>query len=89
MAEKVAAGKGATSGRVRGTMIPGTRVFYRPSMGKIIFRPINVIRSSDKVLARNEKLRKLRGTGKAPPSLCKGKGWKEFVSCLSTEMTKI
>ena len=81
--------KGATAGRVRGTSVPGTRIFYRPSLGKIVFRPTNVIRSSDKVLARNEKLARLRGTGNAPPSKCKGRGWKEFVSCLKTEMKKI
>ncbi len=81
--------KGATAGRVRGTAIPGTRVFYRPSLGKIVFRPINVIRSSIKVLARNKKLEDLRGTEKVPSKICKGKSWKDFVYCLKVEMKKI
>lgn len=76
--------KGATAGRVRGTSIPGTRVFYRPSLGKIVFRPTNVIRSSDKVIARNEKFAAAKIATR-----CKGRGWKEFVKCLSVEGKKV
>ncbi|MFH1483336.1 MAG: hypothetical protein ABIG98_03670 [Chloroflexota bacterium] len=76
--------KGATAGRVRGTSIPGTRVFYRPSLGKIVFRPTNVIRSSDKVIARNEKFAAAKIATR-----CKGRGWKEFVACLSVEGKKV
>jgi hypothetical protein len=78
--------KQATAGRTRITSIPGTRVFYKPSLGKIVFRPTNVIRSSENVIARNEKL---RAATPKPATACKGKPWKEFVKCLSEQMKKI
>jgi len=71
---------------VRGTGIPGTRVFYRPSLGKVIFRPIDVIRSSKKVQAINKKLEDLAGTANHPVTKCKGQSWKPFVACLKKEM---
>jgi hypothetical protein len=77
---------GATRGRVRGTSIPGTRVYFKPSMGKVIFRPTNVIRSSKKVTAINEKL---IAAPTKPATACKGKPWKEFVACLSKKMKEI
>ena len=77
---------GATAGRVRGTSIPGTRVFYRPSLGKIVFRPTNVIRSSTKVIERNKKL---IAKEVKPATACKGKPWKEFIKCLSTKMKEL
>jgi hypothetical protein len=78
--------KGATAGRTRITSIPGARVFYKPSLGKIVFRPTNVIRSSEKVIARN---RKLIAVTPKPATACKGKPWKEFIKCLSDQMKKI
>ena len=72
---------GATRGRVRGTAIPGTRVYYKPSLRKVVFRPVNVIRSSEKVLAINEKFAAIK-----PASACKGKPWMEFVACLSEQL---
>jgi hypothetical protein len=87
--KKVGGKKGATRGRVRGTSIPGTRVFYRPSLGKVVFRPTNVIRSSDKVLAINAKLAAVRGTDRAPARQCKGKPWREFVDCLKDAMRSV
>lgn len=77
---------GATRGRVRGTAIPGTRVYYKPSLRKIVFRPSNVIRSSEKVIAINKKL---RAAPTKPATACKGKPWDEFVACLSEELKKI
>ena len=83
------ASKGATEGRTRSTSIPGTRVFYRPSLGKVVFRPTNVIRSSDNVLKINAKLEDLRGKDSHPAKKCKGKGWKEFIKCMKTEMKSV
>ena len=80
--------KGATTGRVRGTAIPGTRVFYKPAMGKVIFRPTNVVRSSDKVIEINKQLLSLRGSPEHPAKVCKGLPWKEFVRCMSEQMKK-
>jgi hypothetical protein len=58
----------------------GTKVFYKPSMGRIIFRKPGVLRRSTKVLDRNKRW------AAAPPSpKCKGKPWKEFVACLRKE----
>lgn len=77
---------GATRGRTRITSIPGTRVYYKPSLGKVVFRPTNVIRSSLKVIERNKRL---RAAPIKPATKCKGKPWREFIACLSEEMKKI
>jgi hypothetical protein len=78
--------KGETGGRVfnMGAVAPGTRIYFKPSMPKMIYRKAGVIRKSDKVIARNEKVAK-----NPPASKCKGKPWKEFVKCLSAEMKKV
>jgi hypothetical protein len=81
--------KGATAGRTRITSIPGTRVYYKPALGKIVFRPTNVIRSSDKVIEINKRLIAAAKAGRAPASLCKNKPWKDFVKCLSEQMKAI
>ena len=81
--------KGITAGRVRGSAIPGVRVYYKPSLRKVVFRPNNVIRSSDYVLKINEKLEALRGSPEHPARKCKGKPWNEFIQCLKTEMDKV
>jgi hypothetical protein len=78
--------KGATRGRTRGTAIPGTRVFYKPSLRKVVFRPTNVIRSSDKVISQNAKLEALRGKDEHPVRQCKGKPWPKFIECLKEKM---
>jgi hypothetical protein len=78
--------KGLTRGRTRITAIPGTRVIYKPSLGKVVFRPTNVIRKSDKVLAHNAKLEALKDKSEHPARQCKGKPWPEFISCLKKQM---
>ncbi|MBW2671931.1 MAG: hypothetical protein JRD89_00780 [Deltaproteobacteria bacterium] len=71
--------KGQTAGRVINTPY-GTRVYWKPSLGKIVFRKPGVIRTSDRVIERNRKW------AAAPPaSKCKGLPWREFVRCLSKE----
>jgi hypothetical protein len=80
--------KGITRGRTRITSIPGTRVFYKPSLGKVVFRPTNVIRSSDKVIAQNAKLEALKGKDDHPARQCKGKPWPKFIACLKENMKK-
>jgi hypothetical protein len=79
--------KGATAGRVRGTAIPGTRVYFKPSIGKVVPRPTNVIRSSDAVLAVNKILEEMKKED-LPAKKCAGKPWKQFVKCLKEEMKK-
>ena len=88
--------KGATRGRTRITAIPGTRVYYKPSLGKIVFRPTNVIRSSEKVIEINKKLLALKGKAEHPAKVCATKlrregktGWANFIKCLSDEMKKV
>jgi hypothetical protein len=75
--------KGATKGRTRITAIPGTRVYYKPALGKVVFRPTNVIRSSSKVIERNKLLIEAK---EKPATKCKGKPWRQFIDCLSKEM---
>jgi len=70
---------GQTAGRVINTPY-GTRVYFKPSLGKMVFRKPGVLRRSLKVIERNKKW------AAAPPSpKCKGLPWKEFVRCLSRE----
>ena len=64
----------------------GFRVYYKPSMGKIIFRAAGVMRRSEKVVAINEKL---ATASTKPATACKGKPWKEFVKCLRKQMKSI
>jgi hypothetical protein len=80
------ASKGLTRGRTRVTAIPGTRVIYKPSLGKVVFRPTNVIRKSIKVLEHNSKLEALKDSPEHPVRKCKSKPWPEFISCLRKEM---
>jgi hypothetical protein len=58
----------------------GSKVYYKPSMGRIIFRKPGVLRRSTRVLERNRKW------AASPPSpKCKGLPWKQFVACLRKE----
>ena len=79
---------GETSGRVRnmGPAAPATRIFFRPTMRKLIYRKANVYRRSEAVKARNKKL---QDAAIKPATACKGKPWDDFVKCLKTEMKKI
>jgi hypothetical protein len=81
--------KGLTRGRVRGSNIPGVRPYYKGALRKVVFRPVNVIRSSDRVIAINQKLEEVRGTDRAPARKCKGRPWAQFVECLRDEMKKL
>jgi len=67
----------------------GSKVYYKPSMGRIIFRIPGVVRRSEKVLAINAKLEAVAGTPDAPATKCKGKPWREFVKCLKYEMKRL
>ena len=80
--------KGETGGRVRnmGPAAPATRLFFRPTMRKLIYRKSNVYRRSEAIMARNKKLQDAKIK---PATACKGKPWDEFVACLKTEMKKI
>jgi hypothetical protein len=59
----------------------GTKVFYKPSLGKVVFRKPGVMRRSARVLAINDRV-----AANPPASKCAGKDWKAFVSCLRREM---
>jgi len=77
------AGKGETGGHVfnMGAVAPGTRIYFKPSMPKMIYRKAGVIRRSDTVLAVNKHF-----AGIKPSTACKGKPWREFVKCLGKEL---
>jgi ATP-dependent protease HslVU (ClpYQ) ATPase subunit len=82
-----------TLGRVRGTAIPGTRIYFKPTLGKIVFRPNNVNRTSANVLKINKILIGLAGSASHPATKCgatKGrKPLRMFLSCLRKEMMAI
>jgi hypothetical protein len=66
----------------------GAKAFYKPTLGKLILRKPGVLRRSEKVIARNEKVAAAK-----PAAACKGiaaeKGWKKFVTCLREQMKKV
>ena len=74
---------GETPGRVVNTPY-GTRVYYKPTLRKVIFRKPGVHRRSEKVIARNEKVAAAK-----PAAKCKGLPWDKFVVCLSEQMKKV
>jgi hypothetical protein len=60
------------------------KIYTKPSMdGAIIIRKRGVIRKSEKVKAINRKLAAAK-----PAHACKGKPWKQFVSCLREQTSK-
>jgi hypothetical protein len=60
------------------------KIYTKPSMdGAIIIRKRGVIRRSEKVKAINRKLAAAK-----PARACKGKPWKEFVSCLREQTAR-
>jgi len=62
----------------------GHRIFYKPSLGKVVHRAAGVMRRSKKVIAINKKV------AAAPPApKCKGLPWKQFTACLRREMKAV
>jgi len=59
----------------------GHRIYYKPSLGKIVFRAAGVMRRSKKVVAVNERFAAIK-----PATKCKGLPWKKFVKCLRKEL---
>jgi len=82
------AGLGQTTGRVKANAF-ANRPYFKPSMNKVIIRHPGVLRRSERVLAINKKLEDVAGTPRAPATACKGKPWREFVSCLRREMKSL
>jgi len=80
--------KGQTYGHVKQNAF-ANRVSYKPSLRKPVIRHPGVMRKSDAVIARNEKLEALEGSDKHPARICAGLLWPEFIECLSDEMKKI
>ena len=74
---------GETRGRVVNTPY-GTRVYYKPSLRRMVFRKPGVHRRSTKVIARNEKVAAAK-----PAAKCKGLPWDKFVVCLSEQMKAV
>jgi hypothetical protein len=76
--------KGQTPGKVR-NVLGVTRMYYKPALGKFILRKPGVIRTSDKVLARNEKVR-----ASPPAKACKGLHFYDgtFQACLAKNMPR-
>jgi len=61
----------------------GTKVYYKPALGKVVFRKPGVLRRSTRVLERNRKVAAAK-----PASGCKGLEWKKFVTCLREKMPR-
>ncbi|MEM1532312.1 MAG: hypothetical protein QW599_05660 [Nitrososphaerota archaeon] len=74
--------KGETRGRVVNTPY-GTRVYWKPTLRKIIFRKPGVNRKSDKVIERNKLVAEVK-----PSKKCKGLPWEKFIVCLRENMPK-
>jgi len=92
--------KGLTTGRVKNMVGKASRIYLKPSLGKVIFRYPGVFRKSEKVLAINAKLEAVKGTGRAPATVCHQKWISEHPdiphapidwmrSCMREEMKKL
>jgi len=64
--------------RTMPTMADVWRVYVKPSMdGRLVIRKKGVIRRSERVIERNRRFAQAKIA-----SACKGRRWKQFVSCL-------
>lgn len=79
-----------TPGHVVGTAFD-SRVYYKPAINRLVIRSKGVLRTSKKVLERNEKVANTK-----PAKACAKKGpgrtptpMREFRKCLRAEMKKI
>jgi len=77
--------KGVTYGHVRQTATQN-RIYWKPSLRRWIIRTPGVIRSSDKVLERNKKVR-----ANPPATKCAGLSFADgsFQKCLREQMLKL
>jgi len=76
--------KGQTPGKVR-NVLGIARIYFKPSLGKLIIRKSGVLRTSEAVLSRNEKVR-----ASPPATKCKGLHMYDgsFQACLAREMPR-
>jgi len=79
-----------TPGHVVGTAFD-SRVYYKPSINRLVIRTKGVLRTSEKVLARNEAVARAK-----PAKACGRKGpggtrtpMREFRRCLREQMKKL
>ncbi|MCW1312721.1 MAG: hypothetical protein OH338_04825 [Candidatus Parvarchaeota archaeon] len=72
-------------GKVKQTAF-NNRVYYKPSLAKVVIRSKGVTRMSDDVRAINEQLRALAGRPEHPSFKCGGLSWRERIACLRKEM---
>lgn len=77
-----------TPGKVR-QMVGSTRLYIKPTLGKVIIRKSGVRRVSDKVLARNEAFVRWAGGAGGAVVSCRGKPWPEYIRCLKTEAKEL
>ena len=73
----------ATMGHVKGTAFD-SRVYYKPSINRLVIRAKGVLRRSKAVVERNEKVAAAK-----PAKRCKGKPMAEFRKCLREQMKKL
>ena len=72
-----------TMGHVKGTAFD-SRVFYKPSINKLVIRTKGVLRRSKAVVDRNNKVASVK-----PAKACKGLPMAKFRKCLREQMKKI
>jgi hypothetical protein len=65
------------------------RVYYKPSLKKLVIRHPGVFRESENVKKINSVLEGLRGTPEHPSFKCGGTNWRERITCLKKEMKEI
>jgi hypothetical protein len=76
-----------TPGKVK--QIAGTaRLYIKPALGKVIIRKSGVNRMSAAVIERNTKFREWAGGKTGAVVSCRGKPWREFISCLKDSASK-
>ena len=73
----------ATMGHVKGTAFD-SRVYYKPSINRLVIRAKGVLRRSKAVVERNNRVAAAK-----PAKACKGLPMAKFRKCLREQMKKI
>ena len=74
-----------TPGKVKQSAF-ANRVYYKPSLRKVVIRHPGVLRVSEDVRKINEQLRALAGKPQHPSVQCGGMSWAERIKCLKVKM---
>jgi hypothetical protein len=77
-----------TPGKVK-QIAGAARLYFKPALGKVIIRKSGVRRESAKVIERNRMFKEWAQGPTGAVVSCRGKPWREFISCLKDKASKL